>query len=227
MTTRRDLEAAQAVLAEQRAVNAASRQRVAALVRGDDLPMGVYALRSPLQGTVIERHVHAGQSVEQDSMAFRIADLRHLWVELQVGDRFLHAVHKGDAVDIRPLSAAHLLEKGEIAYVGDTVDAATGMATVRVHVDNSDRQLRPGQSVTAIIRVGASETAVVQVPHAAIVSVDGKPHVFVERGPGRVQPQPITLGSDDGSKREVLSGLKAGDRVVVAGAFALKSELFR
>jgi cobalt-zinc-cadmium efflux system membrane fusion protein len=227
VTTRRDVESAQANLAEQRAVNAASRQRVAALARGDDLPMGVYALRSPLEGTVIERHVHAGQSVEQDSMAFRVADLRYLWVELQVGDRFLHAVHKGDAVDIRPLSAPQLLEKGTIAYVGDLVDAATGMATVRVQVDNSDRQLRPGQSVTAIIRVGAGETPALQVPHAALVSVDGKPHVFVERGPGRVQPQAVTLGSDDGQKREVLTGLKPGDRVVVAGAFALKSELFR
>jgi cobalt-zinc-cadmium efflux system membrane fusion protein len=65
------------------------------------------------------------------------------------------------------------------------------------------------------------------VPRSAIVQVDGKPTVFVAIDDTGVVPKPIELGVQGADLVEVKSGLNEGDRVVLEGVFALKSELFR
>lgn len=227
MTSRRDVEAAQAVVAEQTALRAAARQHVAALAHGDVGPLGRYTLRSPLTGTVIERHVHQGQAVEDSHIAFRIADLQHLWVELHLPERFLAHVHRGDRVEIRGITDARTLVNGRVAHVGDVLDPATGTADVRVESLDTKRVLRPGQAVTAAILPAALDHEVVLVPMAAVIQVDGKPTVFVQSAPHQVTPTEVRLGGDDGEFQVVLDGLRPGERVVTEGVFALKSELFR
>ena len=65
---------------------------------GTSASLGTVLLRSPLEGTVVERHVHAGQSVDSHLVAFRVANLDHLWVDLQVFESNLEAIRKGDPV---------------------------------------------------------------------------------------------------------------------------------
>jgi membrane fusion protein, heavy metal efflux system len=68
---------------------------------------------------------------------------------------------------------------------------------------------------------------VVVVSPAAVQTVDGTSVVFVEQAAGRFAPRPVQLGSDADGQVEVISGLAAGDRVVVNGSFVLKSELLK
>jgi multidrug efflux pump subunit AcrA (membrane-fusion protein) len=65
------------------------------------------------------------------------------------------------------------------------------------------------------------------VPRRAVTRVDGKPTVFLEVSEGVVEPRPVELGAEDVDSVAVLSGLKAGDKVVAAGVLALKAEVFR
>lgn len=226
LTTARELEVAEAELKEQRALLSAAQQRVAAL-GGAGGPFGVYMLRAPIDGTVVERHVSAGQSVDQDLVAFRVADLDHLWVELSVFERRLHEVQRGDRVAIRPLADPSDAIEGRVAYVGDQIDLDTRSAMVRIEIDNHERKLRPGQSVTAEIRSSAPAKPQVTVPQQAITFVDGKATVFVAVADDRIVPRPVELGAGDGARQAVVEGLSEGDRIVTKGVFALKSELFR
>jgi cobalt-zinc-cadmium efflux system membrane fusion protein len=85
-----------------------------------------------------------------------------------------------------------------------------------------------GQAVKATIHSSGGDTGpqpVVDV--GAVTLVDGKPTVFVVVEPNVVRATGVTLGASDGHQAEVAQGLQPGDRVVTAGAFALKSELFR
>jgi cobalt-zinc-cadmium efflux system membrane fusion protein len=233
LTTAREVEESAATLEEYRAKLLAAEQQVSALggapVReGQTGVIGVHQLRSPMEGTVVERHVAAGQSVEGHLTAFRLADLHHLWVELAVFERSLQSTRKGDKVELRPLSDHSATIIGQVAYVGDQIDPTTRTAAVRVEIDNRERKLRPGQAVTAKIHsaVGASGK-VAQVPHAAITYVDGKPTVFVLTGENRFTATPVEVGDSDGEDRQIIAGLKVGEKVVVGGVFQLKSELFR
>ena len=62
------------------------------------------------------------------------------------------------------------------------------------------------------------------VPVGALIQGDGHNIVFIEKGPGRFQQTEITVGKRSGDVLPVLSGLKAGDRVVADGAMLLKTQ---
>jgi cobalt-zinc-cadmium efflux system membrane fusion protein len=227
LSTAREAEVAEAALAEQIALLAAARQKVSALGGAPSGPLGTYVLRAPLSGTLVERHVSAGQSVEGNLVAFRVADLDHLWIELAIFEGGLDAVRRGDAVEIRPLADPARVLSGAVAHVGDALDPASRSAPVRVKIDNTARKLRPGQAVTASVRAsGPARTALV-VPTQAVTHVDGAPTVFVVEGDDRVVPTRVTLGAQSGAAQEITGGLAEGAVVVSEGVFALKSELYR
>lgn len=227
LSTAREAEVAEASLDEYRAMLGAAQQKVTALGGGTAGPFGVYMLRAPLDGTVVDRHILSGQSVEGNLVAYRIANLDHLWINLDVFERSLGHIRRGDAVEVRPTASPDTPIVGRVAYVGDAIDLSTRSARVRVKVDNAEHKLRPGQSVTATIRYEGPAEAVLVVPRSAIAFVDGKPTVFVLAAPDRAVVTEVTLGSADEEVQAVTSGLEEGAEVVSSGVFALKSELFR
>lgn len=225
-TTAREEEVARAQLAEQEARLSAALQRVAAFGGHPTGPLGTYRVCAPIGGTIVKRSIAAGQSVEPDVVAFRVADLYHLWVELRVFEREIGHIRKDDVVEISPTGSEQGI-RGNVAYVGEIIDPDTRNAEVRVHVDNDTGLLRPGQSVVARIRAAGLVKDALSVPTSAITSVDGKPTVFALEGETRVRVVEVQLGRMDGERQEVVSGLKEGELVVNEGVFALKSELFR
>lgn len=227
ITAEREAEVAKANAAAARAELHAAEQRVRALGGTGGGEIGVLVLRSPIAGKVVEAKVSRGQSVEPSYTAFRVADLDELWVELAVFERELAAIQEGDEVEIAPQTNASATVRGKVARVGDVIDLDTRSAQVRVEVSNSGHALRPGQSVLARILVHAQPTPSIVVPRAAVTRVDGKPTVFVAHDATSVEPRVVELGGQDAQRVEVVSGLKDGERVIVAGVFALKSEIFR
>lgn len=227
LSTAREAEVARATLDEQKALLSAAQQRAAALGGATHGGFGTYVLRAPLDGSVVERHVAPGQSVENNVVAFRVANLDQLWVELAVFERDIGAVRQNDVVEITPLSDPNKKIPGRVAHVGEVIDLNTRSAGVRVEVDNRPRGLRPGQSVSALIRASGPAREGLSVPQSAVTYVDGKPTVFVAETDTRVLPTEVELGASDGKSQEVLGGLREGQQVVAEGVFALKSELFR
>lgn len=225
LTTARESEIAQTDLATQRAALQAAQQRARAYGGGGGF--GVYVLRSPLAGHVVERHIAPGQSVDGASPGYKIADLAHLWIELSVFERDLTGIQVGDEVAVSPLSSADVKLPGKVAHVGEVIDPISRSTEVRIAVDNPKVHLRPGQAVEATITSASVEREALLVPHAAVVYVDGKPTVFIAENDTRVRAATVRLGASDGARHEILEGVETGQRVARAGVFALKSELYR
>jgi membrane fusion protein, heavy metal efflux system len=234
LTTPRDVEEASAAAEHSEALLSAAEQRVSVLagrkggtkVRG----LGVHVLTSPLSGTLIERHIAKGQLIEANHMAFLVADLDHVWVELLVFERSLPSIKVGDLVELHAESAgsAAVVVNGEVAHVGAVLDPETGGATVRVHVDNRERKFRPGQSVNAVIRATAAAVDdVPTVPASAIIYVDGEPSVFVADSPTSVIVTSVELGETNGQEVHVKDGVETGQRVVIHGTNELRNQIFR
>jgi membrane fusion protein, heavy metal efflux system len=232
LTTLKESEDANASKDTVRALLGAARQKVAALAgtSGDvhDRALGVHELVAPLTGTIVERRISKGQLVQADHTAFVVANLDHLWVELAVFEKHLAQIHDGDAVELKPMGSKGEVLLGNVAHVSSVLDEDTRSATIRVRVDNKQRKLRPGQAVDAIIHAAAAAVhGGLVIPTSSIAYVDGKPTVFVAEQPNSVTVTEVELGASTGSEQQVLSGLKPGQLVVVAGTFELKSELFR
>ena len=110
---------------------------------------------------------------------------------------------------------------------GDEIDLQTKTAAVRVIVEQPATPLRPGSSVLAKIHTSTPAANVLVLPRDAVTSVDGKTTVFIVHDATSVEPRAISVGRQDAKHVEVLEGVSAGERVVVTGVFALKSEIFR
>ncbi len=227
LTTAREVELAEAALEERTAQESEAQLRARTYGADRARGHGIVTLKAPMRGTVVERHLAAGQAVQDSHLAFRVADLDHLWVELEVFERELPLVHEGDQLVVSPLSAPGLTIAGRVAYVGGVVDATKKSAEVRVEIDNRARKLRSGQSVSAVVSGGKAAIEALTVPKGAVTYVDGQAVVFVLEDDLRAQPRQVTVGVGDGVKVAVTEGLKEGERVVSEGVFALKSELYR
>ncbi|HET9954411.1 MAG TPA: efflux RND transporter periplasmic adaptor subunit [Polyangiaceae bacterium] len=232
LTTLKETEEATARAERFVALLAAAEQKVSALAgvsnKTSSRAIGVHTVSSPLDGTIVERHVSKGQLVEGDHTAFLVANLDHLWVELAVFERSLPSIRVGDEVELRPLGGSAAALKGRVAHVGQVLNAATRSSPVRVEVENKERLLRPGQAVDAVIRAaGASADAGPVVPPSAVTFVDGKPTIFVQDSPTSVRVASVELGASDGQGLHIKKGVEVGQKVVVDGTFELKSELFR
>ncbi len=228
LTTAREAEMASASLASQQASLNAARQRVLALGGTKQSgPLGVFILRAPLSGNLVESNISVGQTVQADLVAFRVANLDDLWIDLAVFERTIGTVKMGDTVEVTPMADITKVIKGKVAHVSEILNLETRSGKVRVQVDNKDRLLRPGQSVTALIHTATPTHESLSVPVDAIAYVDGAPTVFISESPTRVIPTPVKLGISDGKQQEILAGVQPGQLVVSEGVFALKSELFR
>lgn len=228
IASRRSAQQSEAEHASLSAQLEAARQRVTALGgRSTKGKLGRFSLRAPIDGEVVAVHVQRGQSVEPSHTAFHVADLAVVWVELALFERDLGRVAVGDAVDLVPRGDQGPPVPGYVSHIGRVLDTATRTASVRVVVDNIQHRLYVGQAVRA--RVHAAKLAVdgPAVPRGAVVLVDARPTVFVEVGRQVVEPREVEIAAEGREFIAIANGVAPGDRVVVDGAFALKSELFR
>jgi cobalt-zinc-cadmium efflux system membrane fusion protein len=90
-------------------------------------------------------------------------------------------------------------------------------------LNNSDGLLRPGMSASASLPVGSSGSTLM-VPSASLQRVNEHWCVFIPRSASAFEVRTIGRGRDFGGDVEVLSGLRAGETVVVEGAFLLRAE---
>jgi cobalt-zinc-cadmium efflux system membrane fusion protein len=181
-------------------------------------------LRSPVRGRVIERRATLGQHAGAEAPLFIVADLSRVWLVAQAFER--------DAVTVEPGTVAHVFLAalpgqefdGRVTQVGQQVDAGSRTVPVRIELANVNGALRPGMSATANVEVMGQRQMILAVPAAALQRVGQEWLAFVPRTAQEFEMRPVGRGRDLGNEVEVVSGLKAGETVVVEGAFLLKAE---
>jgi len=183
-----------------------------------------YEIITPLGGTVIEKHVNTGASVDQGKTVYRVADLKTLWVIASVYEKDIAHIQKNQTAAIITRAYPDREFAGRITWIADTFDEKTRTLKVRIEVDNKEKLLKPGMFVRASIVVAVKD-GVLTVPVSAVRRQGGETIVFVAEDGGRFERRDVKLGAQSGQKVEVLNGLEVGQRVVSVGSFLLKSEL--
>jgi cobalt-zinc-cadmium efflux system membrane fusion protein len=181
-----------------------------------------YPITAPFDGSVIEKHVTLGEVVKDDTVAYVIADLRSVWVNVSVYPKDLPLVRQGQPVRIAAGDSIPDAQ-GSIAYVAPVVDEQTRTALARAVLPNPNGAWRPGLFVTAMIEVGATDVPLL-IPKDAVQTVEGQATVFVQTAEG-FEARPVTLGRASATHVEVLAGLEPGERYAASETFTLKAEL--
>lgn len=191
---------------------------------------GVYGLTASISGSVVERNAMPGQVVGPSTNLFTVADLRRVWITVDVYESDLARVRQGVKAIVSPRALANEPFHGWVTFAGGVVDTASRTVKVRVEVDNAALRLRPG--MYAQVRIETSSAvgpggALAAIPQLAVQDLNGKTIVFVPTGPsGRFVARQVVLGSSAGSGLvTITAGLRVGDMIVTKGAFQLKAQL--
>ena len=182
----------------------------------------VTSVVSTLNGVVVERKLLQGQVVQPSDLLFAVADLSHLWAVAQVPEQQMAQVRVGQSVSIEVPALGNEKLVGKLIYVAQTIDPDTRTVLVRTALDNRDGRLKPAMLATMLITAPTVERLV--VPASAVVRENDEDHVFVAEGERHFRLVRVKLGPEQGGKRVVLSGIKAGERIVTEGAFHLNNE---
>lgn len=206
-----------------------SDEKIKSLKWGEtDHPASIFPLIAPFTGTVVEQHIVLGEFIKPEDKPYTIADLSHLWIQLDIYEKDLRWVEVGKTVDIKVNAYPDENFEGKITYVSDILDESTRAAKARVEILNMDGKLKPGMFATAIISIPSSDNEEgIVVLSTAIQQIEGKSAVFVQEGEDSFEMRGVSLGQHSGDYVQVLKGLSPGDKVVTEGGFYLKSALLK
>jgi Cu(I)/Ag(I) efflux system membrane fusion protein len=147
---------------------------------------------------------------------------KSVWVYVQVYEYELGLVRPGQTLTVTAPSLPGRRFTARVASIDPILDPATRTARVRALVSTPRGDLLPESFVDATIDVALGER--LAVPEDAVLDTGTRRIVFVVRGEGEFEPRAVQLGRDAQGFYEVLSGVTAGDEVVVAANFLIDSE---
>ena len=186
-----------------------------------------FSLRSPVAGTVIERDAVQGQLAEPSKPLFRVGNLGRLWLTVHAFERDAVRVKTGGPARVAFPALPGRSFTGTVTLVGKQVEPDSRTVPIRIEIDNHDGLLRPGMSATAWLTVGQGAGDVLAVPAASLQRLQERWIVFIPRSNTQFEMRQVGRGRDLGDEVEIVSGLAAGDTVVVDGAFLLKAHAER
>jgi membrane fusion protein, copper/silver efflux system len=179
-------------------------------------------ITAPADGIVVARHASIGQKVGNGDEVYRIADLGRVWVMADAYGADADAVAPGAAARVSIPGRGPSLPARVSRDVAPQFDRDSQSATVRLVVDNPAALLRPDMFVDVDVTVSSGPG--ISVPADAIVDSGLKRTVFVERSAGVFEARDVETGRRSRGRVDIVRGLRAGERIVVAGAFIVDAE---
>jgi multidrug efflux system membrane fusion protein len=200
-----------------------------AAVDSAQLNLDYCTIKAPVTGRVGLRLVDLGNyvSVGSSNGIVVITQLQPITVIFPVAEDHLPSVIKQILagaklpVETYDRGGGTLLAKGSLMTVDNEVDSTTGTVKFKAQFDNHDLALFPKQFVNVHLLAETLRDAVI-IPVAAVQYGPAGEFVYVVGGDGTVSMRPVKLSRAEADRVAVLAGLKAGERVVIAGADRLR-----
>jgi cobalt-zinc-cadmium efflux system membrane fusion protein len=188
---------------------------------------GLFLLKAPLAGVVVEKAVNPGQEVRSDQVGdkplFVISDPVRLWVFLDATEQDLSWLKTGTDIKLRSQTYPDQTFPARIEVISDYIDPNSRTIKVRGSVSNARRLLKAEMFVSA--ELSAPLQGGVNVPASAIFFRGDKHYLFVQKAKGSYQLQEVGVGQEQGGQVLVHSGLQVGQNVVTDGGLLLSQLL--
>jgi Cu(I)/Ag(I) efflux system membrane fusion protein len=179
-------------------------------------------LNSPVDGTVIQKTAVLGMRVMPGEKLFDIADLSSVWITADIYEQDLALIHPGETarISLSVLPGKEL--SATIEFVNPTLTGDARTVKVRMTVPNPGGRLKPQMFANVDIKVGMGSR--LAVPDDAVLDTGTRSIVYVDKGEGYFEPRDVKLGLRADGYREVLSGLRSGEKVARSATFLIDSE---
>ena len=177
---------------------------------------------SPSSGYITERNALPNAYAQPEMKLYTIADLSSVWVYANVFQEDVGRLRPGDVATVTLDAYPGRTFTGRIDQILPQMDEATRTVKVRLVMANSGMALKPGMYVN--VKIAASMGKQLVVPASAVLQSGARAVAFLDHGDGNLEPRVVATGPQVDGSIVILSGLKAGDRVVSSANFLVDSE---
>jgi len=171
-------------------------------------------IRAPFDGRLGLRRLSVGSFVTPGQVITTLDDTRLIKLDFAVPETFIAVLKVGLPLSARSVAFPNREFDGRVVSIDSRLDPTTRSVMVRAEVPNPDGALKPGMFLT--VKLKQDSEKVVMIPEHALVPEEGRQFVFVVDGE-RAQKREVTIGRRKPGRVEVVTGLKAGERVIVEG----------
>jgi RND family efflux transporter MFP subunit len=187
--------------------------------------LGFNQVVAPFDGVVTQRNIDVGDLVNAGNggtgqALFSVAQVDPLRLYVYVPQVYAHAIKVGAPVTVTLAERVGQQYRGTIARTAGAIDAATRTMQVEIRVPNPTGALIAGSYVQVTLPIAADAQALVVPTNVLLFRPEGTNIALVDSG-GRVHLTLVKLGTDFGTRVEILSGLAATDRIVLNPADSL------
>lgn len=175
-------------------------------------------ITAPQDGEISARLVDPGEMAGPGVPVVTLVNTAKVYIEGVVAERDISLVKIGQQVDVK-VEAAGGAFKGVVETVSPAADPRSKGYPLKVALTNPDSKLKPGMFGEIRLVTGQKDDVVV-IPKEVVVDRGAGKVVFVVKG-GMAEERKITLGMESGDRVEVVDGIKAGEKLVVAGQTSL------
>lgn len=176
---------------------------------------------APFGGIAGARQISPGQVISRNTTLTWIVDLDTVKVEVKVPERYLSQVQPGKPLQFTVAAFPDKKFTGEVSFVSPQLDESTRTALVKARIPNPGNLLKAGMFANLELTLEIRAKALV-IPEPAIVNNADATFVFAVSATTNAVLKPVKLGERIAGKAEVLSGIAAGELVVVEGVQKLR-----
>ena len=181
-------------------------------------------LRSPITGFVTAKNYDNGDMTSPQLPVVVIQQIAPVKAVIGVSEQYYASLKKGTTASLTVDALGEETFSGKVTNIFPTLDPTTHTVSTEIEIANKDHKLRPGMYARVHLDFGSREA--LTIPDKAVVRQAGTGaryvYVFSE---GKAIYRAVELGAQQGDYYEVLSGLNAGDQVIISAPSTLKNRL--
>lgn len=173
-------------------------------------------ITAPFDGIMGARLVSPGQFVQRGMVLSTLISQDPMKAEFRVPERFLKQINIGHKVDVTLAAFPDETFSGEVYFVDPQLDERTRTVLVKARIPNPEGRLRRGMFANLDLITTVKENAVL-IPESALMWKQDNAMVYVVDAQGAAEMRPVRTGIRQAGFVEILSGVAAGDTVIVEG----------
>ncbi len=180
-------------------------------------------IKAPINGTIAQRFMDKGDMASTNRPLVSIVDLEVMKVTAKVPERDIGSIKIGQRAFVKPDAYPGQVFNGTVTNISPIIDRASQTCDIEIEVPNPDQRLKSGMFARIDLTVSESKFAPV-IPSDAIIKEGNESFVYIAEN-GKAIKKIIETGISDGIMTEIISGIKVGDQLIIAGQSNLKDEM--
>lgn len=172
-------------------------------------------VKAPISGTIYSVDIEIGEYASNNKPAVGIADYENVFIQIDVTEDIINELHPEEKINVEIPAIQSNKATGIIDTVSPVANAKTQLYPVKIIVNNSNHQLKPGMFANVTITTGKKENVKV-INSEAVIENHGQDIVYIVQD-GKAFQKKVKTGFDSGEYVEILEGLDVDMKVIIKG----------